>query len=185
MGLSQWMRDRWFEWCLAWGRTYTTRHSGKKTKLYGTIEAFGESHRIILKVGDDGMVDYTHEEISERAIACAACGKPIWCGDPIGLVAPIDTTQSVLEGAYQYEDGGYACCFRWDCMHPFQRGFWLPTADDPLTFGILRTAGPDEILAANPDLEGIIVGNVRDVGAAVRATNALVQSQQQPPAPSE
>lgn len=184
MGLAQWMRDRWFESCLYWGRTYTTRHSGKPTKLYGTIEAFGESHKIILSVGNDGMVEYSHAEIAERMIACVACGKPIMWGDPVGLLVPAEGYE-IPAGAYLYEpEQAYAACFRWECEHPFQRGFWLPTEEDPMKFGIFRTAGPDEILAANPDLECIIVNNTADIGAAVRATNALLQSQQ-PPAPSE
>lgn len=182
--MLRWIRKLWFECRCRFGRTYMTRQSKKPTKLCGRVTAFGETFELVLNPGKDGLVDYSHDEIGATAIACVACGKPIIWTQPIGLLIPGEGYK-IPEGSYLYEpEGAYAACFRWECEHPFRRGFWLPTEEDPMTFGILRTAGPDEILMANPDLECVIIGNTHDIKAAVDATNALAQSQRSS-APSE
>lgn len=162
------------------GKTYVSKYSRTPVRRCGYIEAFGERQPAILRVNKEGDIDYTHEEIAAMAVACVACGKPIWLGDPIGLLVPGEGFE-IPKGAYLYEpEQAYVACFRWECEHPFGRGFWLPTETDPLRCDVFRTAGPDEMLMANPEMECVIVNDTRDIDQAIANTNALLQQRQSP-----
>ncbi len=176
------LKERWYNFRFAlmqrFGRTYTTKYSGAKSKRCGYFEAFGERTAVIMNLNKEGVFLYTHAEISKMAIACVACGKPIWPFDPIGLLVPTEEYQ-VPKGSYLWEpEKSYPACLRWGCEHPDRSGFWMPTEEDPFRCDVLRVASAIERLLAGNGDDCVIISDTRDVNEAIAATNALRQKQQ-------
>jgi len=173
------LRDLKFGFLEKYGRTYVTKHSKTPSKRVGYFDAFGERFRVTINVNKEGELEYTHAELSKMAVACVACGKPIWPYDPVGFLIPEEGHQ-IPEGAYYYESAeAYLGCFRWECEHPFRNGFWMPLQENPLQCGVMPVASEIDMMMANGGEDPVIISNTHDIGEAAKQTEALLKNHKQ------
>lgn len=104
----------------------TATKCGHRTKLIGEMSAFGvkESGELVAR---NGTVPWCWECLSQMAIQCAWCGKPIFVARPVTLYSPIKSfeipTYAVVHSKEPLKLIG---CGRMSCtsVGDFGQGFW-------------------------------------------------------------
>jgi len=128
---------------------------GHQTRLFGSLEAYGERIEII---GLSKKPLLCFSCMHQLTIRCAWCGKPIFPGDPVTLYSPMDSTYVPNYSAtVRHLDNPviYVGCLRLDCAESGadRAGFWNPPD------GVHRVPTAYELVLSNPD-KGVIIDDV-------------------------
>lgn len=108
----------------------TKAECGHKTRLSGTINAYGRSTKVKLEPNEDGDIDYCLKCIEDMTIKCAWCEKPIFIGEPVTLYSPKNNDFDFPDDAHVYKENPltFVGCRRMGCANskPSYDGFWVP-----------------------------------------------------------
>lgn len=160
MQLPLWMRRLWRQMLIETGNTYVSK-SGQLTKRHGYLEMSDERRFITLPLNETANVDYSVAEITAITIQCAWCAKPIFVGDYVTLYGYRGNRDSLAPHIVIYDDSPLRVvgCLRMACAETGAdyQGMWQPDPENPGKGHVLRIQSPIEMLAANPDIECIMV----------------------------
>lgn len=103
---------------------------GHETKLKGKVSAFGENVVTKIKPDKNGNAKYCHDCLSDMAILCAWCERPIFIGNPITLYSTRKDDFKVPNHASIYKEDPITLvgCGRTDCADTGAdyAGTWIP-----------------------------------------------------------
>ena len=157
--IQKWMRTKLF-FCRYFGRNYTAKVCGHKTKLVCEIDVFGK--KIIVQFNRHSEMLYCPECTAKMSIKCAWCEKSIMIGDPITLYTPMKKDFEIPKHAVIYKKDPLQLvgCLRWDCADCGDRmGFW----DYPGK--VERVLSPIEIALMTG--KTVIVGDLTDINETI------------------
>ena len=164
---------------------------GHKTKLRGTVTAFGERTTMRMPTNAEGTTDYCLECIGKMTIRCAWCGGLIFIGDPITLCTPHSEEaflrsaegqrefEFVFDGELGFKIPAYAVvyrrkplqlvgCLRWECAESGadRAGYWVPGPDGAGMVYRVQTAYEEILSGAAGKTTSVVVGDLHDPNEA-------------------
>lgn len=164
------IRHAIIDFFLLFGKRYTAKKCGHRTRRSGRYAAFGEYRSRRFPLNDSGTMDWCLECMGKMTIRCGWCGDPIFVCDPITLYVPKDPTK-MPEYAVRYEENGHVHvvgCLGWGCADSGadRKGFWMPGEDGKGR--VARVPSPIEIMFATGEAQ--VVDDVGSISEAVAAS---------------
>lgn len=106
---------------------------GHRARKIGRISAFGETIKTTIRP-KDGKIAYCHECLTDMAIRCAWCRKPIFIGDAITLYSPVNEDELKIDDSfvvYIKDPLQLVGCLRPNCAETGgdRAGFWVPPGE--------------------------------------------------------